>query len=218
MPDCEYQDAITYTQDLIKEISDSNTIKLFEDKNLMLVLKFLRTKNCMTVKDLEDSFAEVGEKKSDKSIYRYLKKLEEGDLVVPAGKRVFPGAKKKIATQTLYMRTAKIFFPIKTPETGASEEEQRQHRKKVEVVGTLISNHFQSKLKSADCLDKLITKISSEKTRLSQKLFQEADTVIASMISELEWNCIVSVLETIGLLVLFDGETDWQKELANCFE
>ncbi|MFX0170345.1 MAG: hypothetical protein ACFE9L_00335 [Candidatus Hodarchaeota archaeon] len=218
MSNCEYQDAITYTQDLIKEISDPSTIKLFEDKNLMLVLKFLRTKNSMTVKDLEDSFAEVGEKKSDKTIYRYLKKLEEADLVVPAGKRVFPSDKKKIATQTLYMRTAKIFFPIKTPETEVSEEQHRQHKKKIEVIGTMIGNHFQNKLKSADCLDKLITKIYSEKIRLSQKLFQETDAKIASMISELEWNCIFSVLETIGLLVLFDGETDWQKELTNCFE
>ncbi|MFX0050909.1 MAG: hypothetical protein ACFE8U_06390 [Candidatus Hermodarchaeota archaeon] len=218
MPDTEPQDAITYTQDLIKEISDLNTIKLFEDKNLMLVLKFLRTKSSMTVKDLEDSFAEVGEKKSDKSIYRYLKKLEEADLVVPAGKRVFPSDKKKIATQTLYMRTAKIFFPIKTPEAESFEEQERQHKKKIEVIGAMIGNHFQNKLKSADCLDKLITKISSEKIRLSQKLFQEADTTTASMISELEWDCIVSVLETIGLLVLLDGETDWQKELSNCFE
>jgi len=217
MPDSEPQDAITYNQDLIKEISDLKTIKLFEDKNLMLVLKFLRTKNHLTVKDLEDSFAEVGEKKSDKSIYRYLKKLEEADLVVQAGKRVFPSDKKKIATQTIYMRTAKIFFPIKKPETEVSEEQRLQHKKKLEVIGSIIGNHLRTKMKSADCLDDLITKIYSERMRLSQKLFQEADAKAASLISELEWKCIESLLETMSLLALL-GETDWQKELANCFE
>ncbi|MFX0185452.1 MAG: hypothetical protein ACFE95_20405, partial [Candidatus Hodarchaeota archaeon] len=211
MPDSEYQDAITYTQDLIKEISDLNTIKLFEDKNLMLVLKFLRTKSSMTVKDLEESFTKVGEKKSDKSIYRYLKKLEEADLVVQAGKRVFPSDKKKIATQTLYMRTAKIFFPIKKPETEVSDEQQQQHKKKIEVIGSIIGNHLQTKMSSADCLDNLISKIYSERMRLSQKLFQEADNNVASLISQLEWKCIESVLETVSLLALFDGETDWEK-------
>jgi hypothetical protein len=130
---------------------------------------------------------------------------------------VFPSDKKKIATQTIYMRTAKIFFPIKKPETEVSEEQRLQHKKKLEVIGSIIGNHLRTKMKSADCLDDLITKIYSERMRLSQKLFQEADAKSASLISELEWKCIESLLETMSLLALL-GETDWQKELANCFE
>jgi len=68
----QYQDAITYSQPLMMEITDESVLELFEDRNFVLVLGLLRTRDgAMTVKELVDAFVKAGEKRSDKTIYRY---------------------------------------------------------------------------------------------------------------------------------------------------
>lgn len=215
------QDAITYSQELMKEITDSETIKIFKDENLMHVLKFLRiSQGVMTVKELEDSFGKIGMKKSDKTIYRYLKKLEDAGLVIQAGKRVFPTDKRKLKTQTLYMRTAKIFFPVMKPEDKEeeSEEERQQKDKMIEAIGIMISKQINAKIKSIDCLKAFLTKLYSVQSSIPRTIIQTANDEISDLITGLDWKYIESMVETISLLALLKDKTEWQKELSTCFE
>ncbi|MCK5047367.1 MAG: hypothetical protein KAS22_12350, partial [Candidatus Heimdallarchaeota archaeon] len=68
------QDVITYKPAKLIFIKDEKKNQLFHDENLNYVLKFLR-KGAMTIHDLSDSFKQIDDEKSDKSIYRYLHKL-----------------------------------------------------------------------------------------------------------------------------------------------
>ena len=145
MDDDRFQDAVAYSQSLMKEITDEETIQLFKDKNLSRVIEFLRThKGAMTVPELEESFKKIGEEKSDKTIYRYLKKLEDAGLVIQAGKRVF-ASETKVKTQTLYMRSAKVFYIVK-PEDD--EEACPEEKKLTEALGISIGKKMNLRLKS----------------------------------------------------------------------
>ncbi|MHA2246968.1 MAG: ArsR family transcriptional regulator [Candidatus Hodarchaeales archaeon] len=215
------QDAITYSQKLMKEITDKKTIKIFKDENLMLVLKFLRmSKGVMTVKELVDSFEKTGTEKSDKTIYRYLKKLEDAGLVIQAGKRVFPTNKRKLKTQTLYMRTAKIFFPVMNPEDKEekSDEDRQQKEKMIKAISIMISKQENAKIKSIDCLKTFLAKLYSVQSSFPRTIIQTANDEISDLITDLDWKYIESMVETISLIALLKDKTEWQKELSTCFE
>ena len=66
------QDIISYKQSVIKIIDEDIMHKMKSEENLYRIIKLLR-KGPMTVNELVAKFAERGVKKSDKSIYRYLK-------------------------------------------------------------------------------------------------------------------------------------------------
>ncbi len=215
MSEKKFKDAITYSQPLMKEITDLKTIQLFKDENLMCVLKSLRNSSgVMTVRELKDDL-----KKSDKTIYRYLKKLEDAGLVVQAGKRVFSADERKIKTQTLYMRTAKIFFPVMKPEDKeeCNEEEQYQKGKMIEAIGKMMSKQVKAKLKSVECLENFLTKLYSEQSTLPRTIMQNTNEEISDLISNLDWKFIESMVETVNLIALLYN-TELQEDLFSCFE
>jgi DNA-binding PadR family transcriptional regulator len=217
MPDPQYQDAITYEQPLRKEITEDQ-IQVFKDKNLFLVLDFLRANNQpMTVEDLEMNFEKIGEKKSIKSIYRYLKKLEDEKLVVQAGKRVYP-LKNKLKTQTLYMRSAKIFFPVAKPRDDCTSNKEDQTEKMIEALGLLLSQRINGRLKSTECLTRLIEKIHQMQNDLTINLIDDAEEEIAEKIKTLDWKHTQSLLATVSLLTLLSEEKELYKDLSSCFE
>ena len=214
MDDVQYQDAITYSQPLLKEITNENIIKLFKDKNLSSVIEFLRThKGAMTVPDLEESFKNIKKKKSDKTIYRYLKKLEEAGLVIQAGKRVFP-SEKKLKTQTLYMRTAKVFYITKSDEAEASPEE----KKMITAVGISISKNLNLRLSSVECLEKFLRRFKTQYYSYPRDIIKNAEEEISDLLEDLDFEYSKSLIETISMLALLNDKIEWQGELFKCFE
>jgi len=107
-----FKDFLTYQTPPVKVVRSRKVIDLFFIPNYYVILLALR-KRPMTVRDLEQAFKDEADKhagfepKSDKSIYRYLKVLEDAELVVPAGQRVVDG---KMVTETLFARTGQIFL------------------------------------------------------------------------------------------------------------
>jgi len=211
------QDAIAYSQPLVKEITEIGTIELFKDENLMLLLKFLReSPGYMSVEELEALFRKTGKKKSDKSIYRYLKRLEDAGLVVQAGKRVFPKDKKRLKTQTLYMRTAKVFLPIAKPDEETCKDDP-QKEKMIQAAGFIIGKHLSASLTSVQCLDEFITRIRLRETEIGQRIFRDADDEIAGLVGGLDWDHINSLLYVVTLLILLTEKADWHSEVLACF-
>ncbi|UCG04165.1 MAG: ArsR family transcriptional regulator [Candidatus Heimdallarchaeota archaeon] len=214
MDDNLHQDAITYSQPLLKEVTDDEIIQLFKEKNLSHVIEFLRThKGPMTVTDLEEAFKNVGEEKSDKSIYRYLKKLEEAGLVIQAGKRVFP-SEKKIKTQTLYIRSAKVFYIVKPEEEEACPEELKM----IEAIGISIGKHMNLKLSSLDCLEKFLKRFKTQYSSYPRDIIKNAEEEITELLEDLDFEYSKSLIETISLLALLNDKIEWQKDLIKCFE
>ena len=101
-------------------VSDPEILKILTDKNHYPILKLLKTE-VSTVRELEERYEETtGKKKSNKTIYRYLKTLEDAKLVQPVGQLVTPG---KTATETIYGRTAHAFYMKPQDEKNYYESE-----------------------------------------------------------------------------------------------
>ncbi|MFX1516361.1 MAG: hypothetical protein ACFFC6_08630 [Promethearchaeota archaeon] len=211
----QFQDAVAYSQKLMREINDEKTILLFKDKNLSRVIEFLRThKGPMTVPELEESFKNIGKEKSDKTIYRYLKKLEDAGLVIQAGKRVFP-TETKVKTQTLYMRSAKVFYIVKPEEEGETCPEEK---KLTEALGISIGKKMNLGLKSVDCLEKFLKRFKAQYSSYPREIIKNAEDEITHLLEDLDFEYSKSLIEMISLLALLNDKVAWQKELLKCFE
>ncbi|MHA2358376.1 MAG: hypothetical protein ACXABK_06380, partial [Candidatus Heimdallarchaeaceae archaeon] len=102
-----YQDIITFEPKEVDVIFDTNIAEFLSDPHHQPLMNVLRKGN-FTVNELVEEYTkEGGEKKSDKTIYRYLKKFEEKGIITMVGNRLVPGKK---ATQAIYGRTAKLFY------------------------------------------------------------------------------------------------------------
>jgi hypothetical protein len=218
MSDLNAQDALTQKQAFTLEITDDEALELFRDENLMYILTLLRSTTYMTFKELEEAFRSKGKEKSNKTIYRYLKRLEEGELVVQAGKRVWSDEKKKIRTETLYMRTAKIFFPKKGT-TWEESKEKTDYSDFFKALEVLLSKRLKMKAKSENNLESVVWKLKSSLSEFGTETIKNADENSVVLISSLDWESINSLIEIVGMLALLTEEkTDWKDEILSCFE
>ena len=104
----ETQDLITFKPQIIK-LLDPKTFQIFNDENYTAVLSFLRVKSSMTIPDLVEAFKEQGIEKSESTVYRYLQKLIDKNMVTKSGKRITSIKPDEIRSETLYSRTARVF-------------------------------------------------------------------------------------------------------------
>ncbi|MHA2405569.1 MAG: hypothetical protein ACXACH_02305 [Candidatus Hermodarchaeia archaeon] len=178
----EYQDIITYQTPPVKIIDDADVIALFYIPNYYVIIIALRQRP-MTVRDLEQAFkdraAKYGgiEPKSAKSIYRYLKTLEEAGLVVPAGQRVVPG---KMVNETLFARTGQIFllFNLK-PEWWLTA-----HGKKIaKRIGKLLAFSFDAKPPPVKALQDLFKEYEMKRQRVLEELATKGDKETLSILA-----------------------------------
>jgi hypothetical protein len=215
MTQSDSQDAITQKQELFMEITDETVLSMFKDENLMKILTFLRSTPHMTAKEFETAFEESGEKRSDKSIYRYLKKLERGKLIIQSGKRVFTDKEKRLRTETLYMRTAKIFFP-KWKSKKKSPEDKECSAIYDQALHKLFAKWKERDFSSPENLIKVIQKINEKRFEYSTAMMKNADEEEASLVSALNWSSINSLIDTLGLIALLCDEIDWKNEILSC--
>ena len=218
-----YKDEIKVKIPLVNEITDPTIIKLFKDTNLMFILELLRNNRALTEKDIEKEFVRIGNKKNTKTIYGYLKALENANLILQAGKREFSviGSRKKPKAETLYMRSAKIFFPVIKPESDIEEcdERKRTQEEMIKILDMLIQENYRLKLKSSECLSEFITKLNTKQVLTAREMIKAAPEDIADAIGNLEWTYIESMMKIIGeLLVLLDEDQDFPGQLLSCFE
>lgn len=97
----------------IEFVNDPDKITALTSADLYPVIAFLRHGN-FTVKEITDAYpgfslniSDPKNKKSDKTIYRYLSKLKSLGLIDEVGQRVTSG---QIVNEKLWGRTAKIFY------------------------------------------------------------------------------------------------------------
>ena len=205
----ESQDVVTYKQKVIRVITEEEIGKIFQDENLLLVLKFLR-KGPMTIGDIEKAFKKIRMIKSEKTIYRYLYKLVQAGLVVKAGKRVTSSEDDSLSTQTLYSRTAKVFFENYSKEEKAISEVKRN--KNLHNVGRLLIGQLFDNKGSQECFHDLAQKINDLRRALTIELFENASEEALELITDLDWKGINYLFEYVGWIAV-SQKIDLNKEL-----
>ncbi len=84
----EIQDVITYAQQGVKVLEDEEVIKKLFDKNMEPIIIVLR-EGPLTIKELVEKYNEIAEEnKSEMTIYRYVKDLDQDGIVTEVGKRI----------------------------------------------------------------------------------------------------------------------------------
>ena len=214
MSDSPFTDAITFNQPVMKEISSDEAKNAFLDPNLAQILRILRdNRHPMTVDEIEETFKSIDQQKSTQTIYRYLKRLENLDLIVPAGKRVFSSSTKKITTKTLYMRSARLFFPIRT-----IDELKIQKKEMATIIGELISDATNEKVISSEKLTEFIADLFIRESELVRGLLQQTDEDQVKKIDQWDIKQRQSAIAILGRLVLYNDDIDWKKRYLECFE
>ena len=205
------QDVITFKPKKISFVSNDKDLKLFEDENLALVVKFLR-KGAMTIPDLMVAFEKHADKKSDKSIYRYLSKLIKGKLVAKAGKRITTTTANDLQSETLYIRTADAFI-LKRPLTEVNKD-GAICSPFYETMYHTLKPLFGDNPKGMNKFIEFFDKFDNEKDNFIISLYNNASKEVSKQIRELECSDIFYALDYaswIAILMKYDLKEDLDK-------
>lgn len=151
------------------------------------------------------------ELKSEKTIYRYVKDLTEAGLIVAAGQRVITG---KTATETLYMRKAKIFIIRQHSDDTWRCDDCKNTLSK---VSKMLSLSMQIKEPDVECLAKLMSSVDMYHEDEQIRLFEQYDDEVKELIKDCsftETNHILTTFKTIYMLLKVD---EFKEEIKECF-
>ena len=102
-----FKDFITYEMAVTKSVDKNQWSLLVEHEKIFNLLR----DNPLTVKEIHNAFY-IKEKSTHEfsinTLYRYLKKLQDFDLIVVAGHRTIEGER---SPERLYSRSSSIYFP-----------------------------------------------------------------------------------------------------------
>lgn len=203
---------ISFKPIFMKFIKDEKTLKLVKDKNHFPILKLLK-KEPMTVKELEEEYELLTEKKkSNKTIYRYLKTLEEAGLVVPAGNLVTTG---KTATETIYARTAMGFY-MKGSDHCFWDTEKADRI--VENVGFLLEPLFEGKKADMKKLAIIMENQSDCSEMGLEDLVKEVEDKNIHTMQDCDLDEINIILKFTGLFAGLIKNPNIVEELKSCYK
>lgn len=211
----ESQDVITYNQQIVKVIEEEKTLKILKDENLLPVLKILQ-KGPMTIADLVEFFKKSGEEKSDKTIYRYLHKLIQVKLVAKAGKRIVSVTEENLKSETLYMRSARIFI---FPESLKHEEDNYEKRfcPIFDVSRLLMKPFFEGKTLDSNKYQEFQFELNEKRNKLLVELIENTNEEAIQGINSLEWKCLENFLSYLSWIAI-STKVDIEKELNSLIE
>jgi hypothetical protein len=227
----EFQDIITYEQEGVRIIKEKKLQEIFYDEGYSPVIWALRDKP-LTVKEILEKYnqyvainieksglkGEAKKKKiedtqrSEKTIYRYLKDLENLGIIAKAGQRVVIG---KTATENLFCRTARIFL-LEDVKEGWWECDESQII--LDRVARVIGIDKGGDPPSVECLATLMNKVekleSGEIFRLLEEHYDDVSKIILEGTFK-ENNMLLKALRTIAFL---KNANKYTKELKECIE
>ena len=210
--DSKYQDLITKSQVAVKVIRDQSVIEKLYDENYEPIIVILRD-GPLTIKELYKKYNEhVGKKeeKSEMTIYRYVKELDKVDIVTEVGKRVKTG---QSATQTLYGRTAKLFWNLKDKDDYWNKPKSR---KTLEALRELLVIYKDDTNISADNLAALLIKTSKISSEEVAAFFEENNEEVNKIISGFSFKEADKLFDILASIILFINSADFSEELEKC--
>ena len=225
----DYQDYINYEEKAILILDDEDAWKLMGDSRYSPILVALRI-GPLTVKDLEVEYnklvlkgidnlslgskdkKELAEKtrRKGKTLYKYLAQLEKAGLIVQAGKRIKMG---QTATETLYGRTAKLFYYSDKRKLSKLTESVK---KIIPVLGRILSLDMGGKEISDECLLKFIDDTFHTTDNQLNEIFTKYSDVITEASSEIYFDDLYILVETIQIYMSIKNAPELMKQLEKC--
>ncbi|MFX0204575.1 MAG: winged helix-turn-helix domain-containing protein [Candidatus Hodarchaeota archaeon] len=210
----KYQDVVEYKPALLKVINDEKTLRALTDPNYEKIISILRKKP-KTVQEITADFNKKAEKchltepRTNKTIYRYLKTLEELELVIPAGQRVVVG---KTASENLYMRTARIFQ--REDIDWMSEKGYDWAQRFATILGYMLGTSIQEA--SIECIQKYFKNWNETKLKILEEFAKTASDDIFELITEGEWEELIHFIDWVYIFGTLIEEPKLLEKLYIC--
>jgi hypothetical protein len=223
------QDVLTYEQPMVKVITEEDefeeivkddktgkekkvkrkVVELINDKRLSPIINVLRS-GPMTIKEIKMGYDDLaGKPKKEMTIYRYVKQLEKGGLVVQAGRRV---EMNKTATEILYSRTGKIFYNI---DLSKDYWGTVKSKKVLEILKGMLTIYPKFKISSDANLMDLVTKLYALINTEVAKLLEESSEKIPELFDDKTYDEVSKTINILQLFVLLSNpeiyEDEWKK-------
>ena len=209
-----YTDHIYEEKQNVKIIFDPDIMSFLRDKNHGVIIEILRKKD-MTAEEITDEYNNItGEKKSVKTIYRYLKNCEDKGLVAQVGQRV---TKRVKATKVIYGRTAKIFQYYQMIKGFWENEDYKEEGKEIiDNVSKIISDKFNIQKISKKGLERLLKAIDNYLPYQLEEIIDSYVKVSKKEAHEFTVREIYTVINTLRILLPVLDKDFLKEELEEC--
>ncbi len=214
----EYEDIVKYEPIPFMIVTDDESNAYFwSNMNHSLIIRILR-QGPQTLRDIVLNFNEIAkedtlyDEKSETTIYRYVKALEDAGLVTPAGRRVFYG---KTATEILYARTARVFQTWALP---LSYWHSDRGRKLFSRIYAALSKVYPNHKTLKKCLSDYIYKFEQARDLEFNAVLEKLDKEEVELITEGDWWEISQVIRFTGTFGVILNQPELLEELVKCFK
>ncbi len=206
----DVQDVITYEQKGVKVIRDEDLTRKLSDPNIEPIIILLR-ESPLTIKELVEKYNLMAEDpKSEMTIYRYVKDLDREDIVTEVGKRIKKG---QSASETLYGRTAKIFWNL----PDADDYWKTHNSKKLlEPLRTLVSLYKSDEKINSNNLSNLLALTSKTSSVEMANFFDQNDDEVTKALSGLSFKEVNKIFDVLSTLILLIHRDDFAKDIEKC--
>jgi predicted transcriptional regulator len=216
-----YQDVISIEPSIFKHITVDANDPTLRDDNVVFLRTLLRQKGPMTVRDIVTEYEAENNKKSDKTIYRYLGKLVDADIVAKVGKRVFIDEDNNIRTETLYGNSAYLFLTATDIHPFSEDAEGAVLLKRdpiTEVIGLLLKKRLGARKIDEECLKKILVKRHSNAQKYLIETIESGDEDIYNLVKELEYYDTGVILEVVAWIGSIMSNPNIVKDIEKCFK
>ncbi|NPD88159.1 MAG: hypothetical protein HGN29_05530 [Asgard group archaeon] len=216
-----YQDVISIKPSIFKHIIVDANDPTLRDENVVFLRTLLRQKGPMTVRDIVGEYENNNNKKSDKTIYRYLGKLIEARIVAKVGKRVFIDEENNIRTETLYGNRAYLFLTAADIHPFSENAEGAVLLKRdpiTKLISLLLKKRFGARKTDEECLKKILVKRHTNAQDFLIQTIESGNEEIYNLIKELEYYDTGIILEVVAWLGSIMNDPNIVKEIEKCFK
>ena len=181
------------------------SVKEIEETYTSFIEKQARKKGAQTKKEFKEIVEK--QKRSGKSLYRYIQHMIDADFVVTIGKRV---AIDKPMTEKLFARTAKFFFVDKFYEKMLCNDS-----KCIESMTQLLGLIYDVPEPSKNVLEEFTGLMEDSLEKISSILFGEKSEEFVQMVETLSLGEITSILQMLGIIELVTKSKNYSKLLKS---
>ena len=206
-----FKDFITEKQEIIFVIKDEETYRLLSDQKYSPIFEALNS-GPLTIKELVEEYNKISETpKKQTSIYNYLMELIDKELILKAGQRIISG---KTATEVLYSRRAKLYYPsIMTEEYWKSGQSQAI----ISKLTQMLTIYTLSEGVTTENLTSLYHKIFSDFHSNIALLFEHHPKEIDTLVSPLDFRQLSRLIGVLNMLIMVLNMEKYLEDLQKCF-
>jgi len=183
-----------------------------DERDGLIKKKNLSEGDIVKIKDFTRKFKLEKQKKSEKTIYRYIKELTDPKigLIVQAGRRIIA---EQTATEAIYARRAKIFL---LREHADDTWKCDLCLKTLEKVSQMIALSTKKKPPSVENLSKLMSSIDTFHEDEQIRLFEQYEGKVKEIIKDCSFKETDHLLNTFRTVYILMNHEEFAKELKEC--